>query len=125
MRKGFVLLMVISILVFMSTVLFLFTYISNKITFQINGAFLETVEQDMISSGIAWAKYNIEKGNVKTTGKEIQLETADIGTRDAQLTITIEKIAHKQAWIAVNTSCSLGNQSLKHTRKYQIDLNRW
>ena len=71
MRKGFVLLMVISILVFMSTVLFLFTYISNKITFQINGAFLETVEQDMISSGIAWAKYNIEKGNVKTTGKEM------------------------------------------------------
>ncbi|MGA2916728.1 MAG: hypothetical protein ABSE89_11950 [Sedimentisphaerales bacterium] len=122
MRKGVVLLIVIIILVFMGTVLLLFTDVSNKIIFQTNRAFLEAAEQNMISSGIAWAKHNIEKGNIKETENEIQLDTAGIGVRDAQLAVTIEKISHKQAQLTVNTSCSLSGQSLKHTRKYQITL---
>ena len=119
MRRGFVLLIVIMILIFMGTVLFVLTEVSNKITFQTNRVFLETVEQNMISSGIAWTKYNIENGN-KNIVKEIQLDTAGIGTRNSQLTVTVEEIARKQTEIAVNTSCGFGSQSFKHNKKYIV-----
>ncbi len=122
MRKGVVLMLVIIILIFMGAILFLLTDVSNKITFQTNRVFLETVEQNMISSGIAWAKHNIEKGGIKETENEIQFDTAGIGTRNAQLSVTIEKIAHKQAQVTVNTFCGLSSRGLKHTQKYQIAL---
>ncbi len=122
MKKGFVLLIIIGILFFMGTALFLLSYISNKITYQTNGAFLETVERDMASSGIAWAKHNIKNGNIKKTGEEIQLDTAGIYTRGAQLSVKIDKITRKQAEITVKTFCSISGQSLKHSRKYLIDL---
>jgi hypothetical protein len=108
----------------MGTVLFVLTDVSNKIIFQTNRALLDTVQQNMISSGIAWAKYNIENGNIKKMPKEIQLDTPCIGTRDAQLTVTIEKIAHRQAQVLINTSCSFGSQILKHKDRYQIALGR-
>ncbi len=124
MRKGVVLFIIIIILAFIGTVLFLLTDVSNKIIFQTNKAFLESAERNMISSGLAWAKQNIEKGNIKKAGEEIQLDTAGIGIRNAQLTVTIEKITHKQVYIAVHTSCSLGSQNLKNIQKYQIALKR-
>jgi hypothetical protein len=104
----------------MGAELFVLTGSSNKITFQTNRAFLEAVEQNMISSSLAWAKYNIERGNIKKTEGEIQLDTAGIGARDTQLTITIEKIIHKQAQVTINTSCSFGGQCLKHNKKYVV-----
>ncbi len=120
MRKGFVLLIVIMIIGLLGAELFVLTGSSNKITFQTNRAFLDAVQQNLISSGAAWAEYNIEKGNVKKPGKEIQLDAADIGTRNAQLTVTIEKIIHKRAMVSVNTSCSFGSQSLKYNEKYVV-----
>jgi hypothetical protein len=100
----------------MGAELFVLTGSSNKITFQTNRALLEVVQQNLISSGLVWAKHNISSGDVK----EIKLDTAEIGTREAQLGVTIEKIRNKQAQVVINTSCSRGGQSLKHNKKYFV-----
>jgi len=120
LKKGFVLLIVIMILGLLGVKLFVMTGSSNKIGFQTNRAFLDAVQQNMISSGIAWTRYNIKRGNIKETGKETRLDTADVGTRDAQLTITIEKITRKRAMVYMDTSCSFGSQSLKNSEKYVV-----
>jgi hypothetical protein len=119
-RKGFVLLIVIMIIGLMGAELFVMTGSTNKIGFQTNKALLEAVQQNMISSGIAWTKYNIENGNIKNTGKEIQLDTTDIGIRNAQLAVTTVKITHKQAEVTINTSCGFGGQKLKNSNKYVV-----
>ena len=124
MKNGFALLIVIMILVLMGTEMFVLTGSSNKIAFQTNHALLEAVQQNLISSGLTWAKYNIENKNIKETKEEIRLDTAEIGIREAQLGATTEKIQNKQAQVVINAFCSRGRESLKHNEKYQIALRR-
>jgi hypothetical protein len=62
----------------------------------------------------------MENGDIKKAGKEIQLDTADIGIRNAQLALTIEKITHKQVMVSIDTSCGFGSQNLKTNKKYVI-----
>jgi len=120
LRKGFVLLIVIMILGLMGAEFFVMTGISNRIGFQTNRALLEAVRQNMTSSAIAWAKYNVKNGNIKKTGEKIQLDTAGLCTRNSQLNITIEKITHKEVEVSVNTFCTFGGQSLKNSKKYVV-----
>lgn len=123
MKKGFILLAVIVILILMATELFVLSDISNKITFQTNGAILEAVEQNLVSSGLAWAEYNIKNGNIRTK-REMQLDTAAIGKGDMQLTVAIKKITRRQAEVAVNASCVVGGRSLKSNREYIVPLKQ-
>ena len=120
MRKGFILPIVIMILGLMGAELFVMTGSSNKIGFQTNSALLDAVQQNLISSGLSWVKHNMENGDIKKAGKEIQLDTADIGIRNAQLAVTIEKITHKQAEVVIDTSCGFGSRNLKNSKKYVI-----
>jgi hypothetical protein len=110
-KRGFVLLIVIAMLFFIGTILFVFTGVSNKIVFQTNRIYLEAVEQNLISSGLIWAKHNIAK-----EGESIKLDTAGISGWDAQLNITMGK--HRQA--EISTYCRRGSQELKTNEKYDI-----
>ncbi|MFA5293805.1 MAG: hypothetical protein WC496_12350 [Phycisphaerae bacterium] len=116
MKKGFVMLTVIMMLFFIGTMLFVLTGVSNKITFQTNRAYLEAVRQNMISSGLSFAKYNIEKENIKN----IELDTAGLGATNAQLIVTMGKITNKQANVDINTSCGFGSQRLDDNKKYFV-----
>jgi len=116
LKKGFVMLTVIMMLFFIGTMLFVLTGVSNKITFQTNRAYLEAVRQNLISSGLSFAKHNIEKENVKN----IELDIAGLGIRNAQLIVTIEKITNKQAQVNVSTSCGFGSQRLEDNKKYYV-----
>jgi hypothetical protein len=112
------------ILALMGTEMFVLAGSSNKIAFQTNQTLLEVVQQNLISSGLTWAEYNIENKTIREVKEKIQLNTAEIGTREAQLGVTTEKIQNKQAQVIINTSCSRGRESLKHNKKYQIALRR-
>ena len=100
MKNGFVLLMVIMILFFISTILFVFTSVSNEIVFQTNQSYLKAVGQNMASSGIAWAKNN--KSNTGNT----ELDTAGIAPPNSQLSITAER----DSQVMIKASCGRGRQ---------------
>ncbi len=111
MRKGFVLLIVIMILGLMGVEMFVLSSVSNKITFQTGRAYLEAVEQNLVSSGLVWAKHNIAK-----EAEKIELDTADIAPQNAQLNIT----AGKQSKVTINVLCSRGGQNIRHNKSYSI-----
>jgi hypothetical protein len=85
--------------------------VASKITFQTNKAFLEAVEQNLISSGMAWAKHNITE-NIKT----VELDASGIAPGNAQLSVTAEE--HSQ--VSITTTCSRGGESLKHSKRYEV-----
>jgi hypothetical protein len=111
LRKGFVLLIVMMILGMMGVEMFVLSSVSNKITFQTSRAYLEAVEQNLVSSGLAWAKHNMAK-----EAEKIELDTADIAPQNAQLIVT----AGKQSLVTINTSCSRSGQNLRHNKSYYI-----
>jgi hypothetical protein len=112
LKKGFVLLTVIVMLAFVGVLLFVIGKVASKITFQTNKAFLEAVEQNLISSGMAWAKHNNTKENVKT----VELDASSIAPGNAQLSVTVEN--HSQ--VSITTACSRGVESLKHSKRYEV-----
>ena len=111
MKKGFILLTIMIILGLMGVEMFVLSSVSNKITFQASRAYLEAVEQNLVSSGLAWAKHNMAK-----KVENIELDTADIAPQNAQLIIT----AGKQSQVTINASCSRGGQNLRHNKSYYI-----
>ncbi len=104
-------LIIITMLAFMGALLFVLTGVSGKITFQTNQIYLEAVRQNLVSSGITWARHNGAKG-----AETIELDTAGINARNARLSATPEK--HGQ--VTIIASCSWGGQELKTNEKYYI-----
>ncbi|MBC8481166.1 MAG: hypothetical protein H8D47_00680 [Planctomycetes bacterium] len=118
-NKGFVTILVIVYLAVIAAEILVLTGISNIIAFQTNNAYLNSVEKNLTDSGIAWARYNL----TKITNEPDQSTTLDVSVasiKRASLTI-IHPDKHTQSnLINISTSCSKGNRTLSHTKKFQI-----
>lgn len=121
-RDGFVLVIVIVTIALIGAEMLVLTGSSNTILFQANNSYLEACEQNLIASGLAWAKKNIKNENMKSFNKEIELDLADINVKRAALSVAIEKPENKQTEVQINTSCGRGRQVLRHKKKYQVRL---
>ena len=120
-RDGFILVILMVTIALMGAEIFILTEGTDTILYQANYAYLEAVEQNLIVSGLAWAKKNIKNGNIVSFNKTIELNLADINIKRATLSVVIEEPKNKQTEIHINSSCVYGRQTLKHRGKYQID----
>ena len=119
-QNGFVMLMVIAALSLVGFEMFVLARSSNTIVFQTNSAYVESCEQNLVASGLAWAKMNVESENQTILNKTIELSLADMNINRAALSVFVQRAENKPAEIQITASCSRGRQTLRHRKKYGL-----
>ena len=119
--KAFVMVTVIMVIAMIGTVMLYLTSASNTMMFQANDAYLKACQRNLITSGIAWAKNNIQKENRQNLNKMIELDVTDMKILNSSLTVNITSLTDQQQEVHISTSCSRGRQNLKSDNTYKIE----
>jgi len=121
-QNSFALILVIVAIALIGVVVFLLTEDANTLVFQSDMAYLEAVERNLITSGLAWAKQNIKNDSYDIFHKDIELDVTDLNIRVATLSVVIGTPKDNRVEVEVGTSCSRGRQTLRHQDKYKIRI---
>jgi len=121
-NKGFLLTFVIVALALMGTILFVLGAGSNAMLFHADTAYLQAVERNLVSSGLAWARASIAADGPAAVGEPVELSTEAFDTPKAGLSVKITQVQADRATVRIATSCSKGRRTLSTSRDYTIDL---
>ena len=119
-NKGFVLILVIMLIGLIGIIVSVLTEASNTMVFQSNKTYLRACERNLIASGLAWSKINLQKESGDISGKMIELDVTDMNIRGSSLTVNTGSPAQTQPHVQIRTSCSRGRQTLRSDRTYTI-----
>jgi len=119
-NKGFLLTFAIVGLALMGTIMFVLAGGANTMLFQADTAYLEAVQRNLVSSGLAWAQVHISRN--AAAGEPVELSTQAFDTPNAALTVKITQVQANQATVRISTTCSKGRRTLSVAHDYIIDL---
>jgi hypothetical protein len=115
MKKGFILITVMIILFLMGTEFFALTNTSNFIAIETNNILLEADRQNLISSGLVWARHN-------AAAKDgIELAADGIAPHDAYLKIS----PTNNRQIVLTISSRRGGRTIKTEEKYSSEPKKY
>ena len=121
-QNGFNLILVITAMAVIAILMFVLAGIANTMQFQSHTAYLQACERNLASSGLAWARQNVQNISGETPGKMIQLDVTEMDIRGSVLEVMIDAPAGRQPEVRIKTSCSRGRQTLRHDAAYKIGL---
>ena len=117
-RKGYVLILVIVILLFVEVCMIVLACSSNTFIFQADRDYLEACRQNLFASGIAWSQKNLDSS--KITQATINLDTMDMNIKSANLSVIVSKKQKGTAQVEINTSCTRGRQTITSSGKFTV-----
>ena len=120
-KNGFVLILVITAMAVIGIEMFVLAGIANTMMFQSNTAYLQACERNLVASGLAWAKKNIQNNSRENFDEMIELDIAEMNIRGSALDVTINIPTPNEPEVQINTSCSRARQTLKGGGKYRIE----
>jgi type II secretory pathway component PulK len=118
-NKGFVLLLVILLIALIGIIISILTEASNTMVFQSNKTYLQACQRNLIASGLAWSKINLQKDSGETSGKMIELDVTELNIRGSSLNVHLNP-DETSPKVQIRTSCSRGRQTLTSDRTYKI-----
>ena len=122
-KNGFVLILVITAMAIIGLEMYLLTSGANTMLFQSDTAYLEACKRNLITSGLAWAKQNIQNNNKETFEKDLELDVSKMNIRDARLIVTIRGLpTDKELQAHISARVSRGRRTFKHDDKHKIRL---
>jgi len=128
-QKGFALVLVITAMAIIGLEMHVLTSGANTMLFQADTAYLEACKQNLIKSGLAWAKRNIRNNNKETFEKAVELDVSKIfygsdsrRIRASSLIVTISIPTDKGPQAQINVSCSRGRRTFRGDDKHKIRL---
>jgi hypothetical protein len=121
-RNGFILILVVAAISLIGAMMIVLTDSANKILFQSDTAYLNACERNLVTSGLAWAKWNIKNESKQIFDRPIELDVSSMSIHGATLSINIVTPKDEEAEVQINTSCSHDRRTLRHNDKYRIRL---
>ena len=121
-ENGFVLILVITAMAIIGLEMHVLSSGANIMLYQSNRAYLTACKRNLITSGQAWAKRNIQNNSTETFEKSVELDIDKLNIKDSSLTVTISVPTNKEPQAQINVSCSRSRQTFKSDKKYQIRL---
>jgi hypothetical protein len=112
MKKGFILLAVMTILFLMGLEFYILNGTSSGLAIETNRYFLSSDKKNLISSGLELAKLKKFKA-----GQEIELDTQGLAWERAKMSIKVENPKE----VEISIRCWRGGQEIKSTNMYHID----
>lgn len=119
-EKGFILILVITMLAAIAAVMFLMADDANTMLFQSDTAHLRAAQRNLTASALAWARHNAKKEDPQNLNKPIDLDVTNLSTRPATLTITIDAPENKKPQAQITTSTTRKRRTLKSKNEYTI-----
>ena len=96
------------------------TAASNTMLYQSNTAYLQACERNLIASGLAWSKINLQKESGETSGEMVELDVTEMNIRGSSLNVKLSVPAENRPQIQIRTSCSRGRKTLTSDKTYSI-----
>ncbi len=121
-QKGFALVLVITAMAIIGLEMHVLSSGANTMLYQSDRAYLEACKRNLITSGLAWAKRNIQNNSIETFEKNVELNIGKLNIKDSSLIVTITTPPGKGPQAQINVSCSRSRQTFKSDKKYQIKL---
>jgi hypothetical protein len=121
-RNGFVLMLLITAIALMGAEMLVLSDIAHTVSFESDMAYLRAGERNLVASGLAWARRNVKSGRPEGLNETIELDVSSLGVDGASLSVIIEMPDDKEAVVNVETVCSRGRRTLRHSDKYRIKL---
>ncbi|MBN1508400.1 MAG: hypothetical protein JW955_16240 [Sedimentisphaerales bacterium] len=119
-NKGFLLTLAIVALALMGTIMLVLAAGANTMLFQADTAYLQAVQRNLTSSGLAWAQVHISPD--AAAGELVELNTEVFDAPNAVLTVKVAQAQADQATVRISTTCSKGRRTLNAAHDYIIDL---
>ena len=123
-QNGFVLLLVVVAIGLIGAEMFVLTSSANQILFQSDTAYLQACERNLVTSGLAWAKRNMNNEGIETFNRPIELDVASMSIHGATLSVQIETAKDEEAEVQINTSCIRDRRTLIRNYKFHIGQGR-
>ena len=121
-RKGAALVLAITAIAIVGLEMHVLSSGTNTMLYQTDRAFLEASERNLIMSGLAWAKQNINNNNTDNFQKNIELDVSNLNTSNSSLTVKITTPTNERPQAQIKVSCSRSRRTLKSDKIYQIKL---
>jgi len=121
-QNGFVLILVITAMAIIGLEVYVLADASNTMLFQSDTVYLGACERNLIASGLAWAKQNVQDGNSETFDKTVELDVSKMNIHCLNLSVTISVPADKGPEAQISTSCSRRRRTLRDDDKHKISL---
>jgi len=91
---------------------------ANIFGFQADRAYLEACQQNLVASGLDWAKKNADA--LKPTTGSVELDTSDMRIKNAALSVKLSAGEKGKYQVEINTSCGKARQRLSSIKKFTI-----
>ncbi len=121
-QKGAALVLAITAMAIVGLEMHVLSSGSNTMLFQSDRAYLEACKRNLITSGLAWAKRNIQNNSTETFEKSVELNVGKLNIKDSSLIVTIRIPTNEEPQAQINVSCSRSRRTLKSDKKYQVRL---
>jgi len=121
-QKGFALVLVITAMAIIGLEMHVLSSGANTMLYQSDRAYLEACKRNLITSGLAWAKRNIQNNSTETFEKSVELDAGKLNISNSNLIVTITIPTNQEPQTQIKVSCSRSRRTIKSDKKYQIRL---
>jgi hypothetical protein len=118
--NGFVMTSVIVFLGVMGVVLLVLAQATNTMVFQTDRMYLKAVEDNLISSGAAWAAQQLSSDRMAVSKQPTELDATSFSDRPASLSVQLVNLADHRADVRIATSCTKARWTLTQSHIYII-----
>jgi len=121
-RKGAALVLAITAMAIVGIEMHVLSSGSNTMLYQSDRAYLEACERNLVMSGLAWAKQNVQSNNTDIFQKSINLDVSNLNISNPSLIVKINTLTKGWSQAQISVSCSRSRRTLKSDEIYQIKL---
>jgi hypothetical protein len=114
---GFVLVFVIVAILIIGIEMFVLGAMANTLQYQSHRVYLEACQRNLLGSGLAWARQNIQESSGGIRDHTIELDVSEMDVPGSTLSVTVGAGSEVQ----IQTSCHRGRQTLNHSGTYEIE----
>jgi hypothetical protein len=116
-KKGFALVLLIFFISIIGIETVILSGISGTMAFEANEAYLQACRENLIISGLAWAKENADKVQ---TNETTQLDITSLGLRRAELKVTVNFTGANRKEADITALCFFARQKLQTSSVYRF-----
>ena len=119
-QKGAALVLAITAIAIVGIEMHILSSGSNTMLYQADRAYLEACERNLVMSGLAWAKQNIQSNNRDNFQKNIEMDVSNLNLSNSSMTVKINTPSNESPQAQIIVSCSRSRRTIKSDEIYQI-----
>lgn len=120
-RKGFITIVMVSLLALLPVALMVMSRSTISLSTELRESRLEAQSRDVLASGLAWARQNVEKLSGYEMNEEVSLDVSSLAVKDGKCKIAVMSVKEGAVEIEVGVHFTRGERDIKRTMRYSIE----